>query len=94
MENTDKTKTRSTLVKWKEIQYYVVGIHCNFVICTGYWSCHWSNSIYDLVARVIFNVLDLNRGDAHVSKKQSITVVTDCIRFEICADSRSVTFIT
>ena len=34
---------------------------------------HWSNSIYDLrcarVARAIFNVLDLNRGNAHVSKK-------------------------
>ena len=39
------------------------------------------------VARAIFNVLDLNREDAHVSKKQSITVVTDCIRFEIFADS-------
>ena len=45
-------------------------------------------------AWAIFNVLDLNRGNAHVSKKQSITVVTDCIQFEIFADSRSVTFIT
>ena len=33
-------------------------------------------------------------GDAHVLKKQSITVVTDCIQFDIFADSRSVTFIT
>ena len=58
----------------------------------------WSNSIYDRgyarVTRAIFNVLYLNRGDAHVSKKQSITVVTNCIQFEIFADSRSVTFIT
>ena len=46
------------------------------------------------VARAIFKILNLNLGGCARIEKQPITVVTDCIRFAVSADSRSVTFIT